>query len=147
MQRNATLCDGDAKLVNAFSTFRNSAAPFSIQCGRKQNGTENRKARKKRAKKTMPNKAESSTKRRRSRKEEEEEQQLKAPELYTGNCGTVCVSICYCLFTSPSDKILNGNFAIWFIEGVWEGQQERQLCLHCCKFLPKISTEMNSFMA
>lgn len=30
---------------------------------------------------------------------------MKAPELYTGNCGTVCVSICYCLFTSPSKNI------------------------------------------
>lgn len=43
MQRDAKL---PTELVNAFSTFRNSPAPFSIQCGREQNGTENRKLKK-----------------------------------------------------------------------------------------------------
>lgn len=39
----ATLAKLPTELVNAFSTFRNSPAPFSIQCGRKQNGTQNEK--------------------------------------------------------------------------------------------------------
>lgn len=60
-----------------------------------------------------------------------EQQQMKAPELYTGNCGTVCVSICYCLFTSPSKNIERKfcNMIYWGSarmqwageEGVWRG--------------------------
>lgn len=131
----ATLAKLPTELVNAFSTFRNSPAPFSIQCGRKQNGTQNEKQEQNEANKTRTETEHREQWERRSR--------WKRLNYILGIVAlSVFQFVIVCL--RRHRKILNGNFAIWFIEGVRERSQQRgkrewkggrQLCLHC-KFLP-----------
>lgn len=143
----ATLAKLPTELVNAFSTFRNSPAPFSIQCGRKQNGTQNEKQEQNEANKTRTETEHRAQWERRSR--------WKRLNYILGIVAlSVFQFVIVCL--RRHRKILNGNFAIWFIEGVRERSQQRgekgrgegrQTAVFALQVPAKFRTEMNSFMA
>lgn len=108
MQRDAKL---PTELVNAFSTFRNSPAPFSIQCGREQNGTENRKHKK------GEKKSQNKTNREQRMQERRRSSSWKRLNYILGIAAlSVFQFVIVCL--RRHRKILNGNFAIWFMKGV-----------------------------